>query len=341
MPSDQLLGEIRVFGGTYEPLGFVFCDGDELDIVDNPGLFALLGTSFGGDGITTFAVPDLRGRAPIHKSADFLVGESGGTESVTLTAQQIPAHTHPLTAATNLASISAPQGTLLAESSQINMYVADDPSVSMAPTSISPVGGSQPHENMQPFLAMNFIIATDAGATTGPYTGELRLFPYVGLNPPSGWAWCEGQLLPLSQNTALFAILGTFYGGDGKSTFALPDLQGAIPIGEGQGFGLSERFVGEMSGIETVTLLDSEMPAHTHVLRASPDPADIATPQPGESIARAVGGQSYHTNTSQNLVAMAPQALPPTGGDLPHTNLQPYLTLRWAIALQGNFPTQA
>ena len=341
MPSDQLLGEIRVFGGTYEPAGFVFCDGDVLNIVDHPNLFALFGTSYGGDGITTFAVPDMRSRAPIHKSADFLVGETGGTESVTLTVPQLPAHTHPLTAATNLASISAPQDTLLAESSQINMYVADDPSVSLAPTSISPLGGSQPHENMQPFLAMNFIIATEAGAVTGPYVGELRVFPYLSNQAPTGWAWCQGQLIPISQNTALFSILGTFYGGDGKSTFALPDLQGAIPIGEGQGFGLSERFIGEMAGVETVTLLESEMPAHTHTLRGSPDPADIATPQPGESIARAVGGQSYHTNTAQNLVAMAPQALPPAGGDLPHTNMQPYLTLRWAIALQGNFPNQA
>src|SRR6185503_18025569 len=131
MPSDQLLGDIRVFGGSYEPAGFVFCDGDELDISANPGLFALFGTTYGGDGITTFALPDLRSRAPIHKSADFLIGETGGTESVTLTVPQTPAHSHPLTAATNLASISAPQGTLLAESSQINMYVADVPSINL------------------------------------------------------------------------------------------------------------------------------------------------------------------------------------------------------------------
>jgi len=341
MATDALLGEIRIFGGTFMPEGFVFCDGRELPIAGNAALFALLGTTYGGDGVNTFAVPDMRSRAPIHKSADFLIGETGGTESVTLTTQQIPAHSHPLTAATNLAGISSPQGTLLAESSQINMYVADVPSINLAPQSISGVGGSQPHENMQPFVAMNFIMATEAGAVTGPHTGELRLFPYTSASPPTGWAWCDGQILPLSQNTALFALLGTFYGGDGKSTFALPNLQDAIPIGEGQGFGLTERFIGEMSGSETVTLLESEMPVHTHALRGSPDPADIATPQPGESIAKAVGGLSYHTVVNANLVAMAPEALPPAGGDLPHNNMQPYLTLRWAIALQGNFPPQA
>lgn len=341
MPSDQLLGEIRIFGGSYAPQGFVFCDGDLLDIATNPGLFALLGTTYGGDGITTFAVPDMRGRAPIHKSSDFLIGETGGTEAVTLTTQHVPAHGHPLTAASNLASVASPQDTLLAESSQINMYVADVPSINLAPQSISPIGGSQPHDNMQPFLAMNFIIATEAGAVTGPYQGELRLFPYMSNTPPTSWAWCEGQLLAVSQNTALFSILGTFYGGNGQSTFALPNLQDAIPIGEGQGFALSARDIGETSGSETVTLLESEMPAHSHTFRGSPDPADIATPQPGESIARAVGGLSYHTNVAANLVPMSPLALPPAGGDQPHNNLQPYLTLRWAIALQGNFPNPA
>ena len=170
------------------------------------------------------------------------------------------------------------------------------------------------------------------------YLGEIRIVPYSSNQPPSGWAWCDGQLLPLSQNTALFALLGTFYGGDGKSTFALPDLQGSVPLGDGQSPGNSERVIGEMSGAETVTLLESEIPAHNHQVRVSPDPADIATPGAGFSLARSVGGQSYQTNTAANLVAMAPEALAPAGGGLPHNNLMPYLTLRFMIAIQGVFP---
>ena len=336
--SDQILGEIRNFAGNFAPVGWEFCDGQVVDIADFPDLYTQIGTTYGGDGITTFALPDLRGRAPIHEGNGFIRGEVGGVESVTLTAQQIPGHTHPYTAALNPASISSPSGTLNAESSATNMYVADAPSASLAPSAVTPVGGSQPHDNMQPFLTTSFIIATVAGATTGPIVAEVRIFAFVTPQAPAGWATCDGQLMPLSQNTALFSLLGTTYGGDGKSTFALPDLQGAIPIGAGQGPGLSERFLGEMSGTETTTLLSSEMPAHAHTVRVSPDPGDIATPQPGESLARSVGGQSYQTNTAANLVSMAPQTLPPAGGDLPHTNLMPYLTLRYCIAMQGEFP---
>src|SRR5687767_11997837 len=109
-----------------------------------------------------------------------------------------------------------------------------------------------------------------------PFVAEIRIF---GFNfPPTGWAFCNGQLLPISQNTALFSLLGTFYGGNGKSTFGLPDLQGSAPIHQGQGQGLSERFLGEVGGSQFVTLLDSEMPFHTHGLMASPDPADLGAP---------------------------------------------------------------
>jgi microcystin-dependent protein len=168
-----------------------------------------------------------------------------------------------------------------------------------------------------------------------PFVAEIRLF---GFNfAPRGWAMCNGQLLPISQNTALFSLLGTFYGGDGKSTFALPDLQGSVPIHVGQGPGLTERFLGETGGSETVTLITSEMPAHAHSVQVSPDPADIATPGAGFALARSVGGQSFQT-TAASLVPMATQALPPAGGSVPHNNLMPYLVVNFCIALQGVFP---
>jgi microcystin-dependent protein len=168
-----------------------------------------------------------------------------------------------------------------------------------------------------------------------PFVAEIRIFPFNFA--PRGWAWCDGQLLPLSQNTALFSLLGTTYGGNGKSNFALPDLQGRAPMHPGQGPGLSLHDLGETGGSETVSLLESEIPAHAHVLRGDANVAE--TPDPaGNVFARATSINAYQTNTSQSLVTMAPEALAPAGGDQPHNNLQPYLTFYFCIALQGVFP---
>ena len=169
-----------------------------------------------------------------------------------------------------------------------------------------------------------------------PFVAEIRIFPFNFA--PKGWAWCDGQLLPLSQNTALFSLLGTTYGGNGKSNFALPDLQGRSPMHPGQGPGLSLHDLGETGGAETVTLLESEMPAHSHGFRATTEDGTQGTFQNGVTLARSIGGTLYQTNTSQNLVMMSPSSLPPAGGDQPHNNLQPYLTFYFCIALQGVFP---
>jgi microcystin-dependent protein len=166
-----------------------------------------------------------------------------------------------------------------------------------------------------------------------PFVAEIRIFPFNFA--PKGWAFCDGQLLPLSQNTALFSLLGTTYGGNGKSNFALPDLQGRAPMHPGQGPGLSLHDLGETGGSETVTLLESEIPAHAHILRASLDDADLRIPSPARSLAKA--SASVYVSGNPN-VAMAPQALAPAGGDQPHNNMMPYLTLNFCIALQGVFP---
>jgi microcystin-dependent protein len=167
-----------------------------------------------------------------------------------------------------------------------------------------------------------------------PFVAEIRIFPFNFA--PKGWAWCDGQLLPLSQNTALFSLLGTTYGGDGKSTFALPDLQGRAPMHPGQGPGLSLHDLGETGGEETVTLIDSENPFHIHGMRAQTvDNADITNVSNIAAFAPTVGGSLYQPATDGQLAA---QALPPAGGSLPHNNMQPYLTLYFNIALQGVFP---
>lgn len=168
-----------------------------------------------------------------------------------------------------------------------------------------------------------------------PFVAEIRVFPFNF--PPKGWAFCDGQILPISQNTALFSLLGTTYGGDGKSTFALPNMQGNAPMAAGQGPGLSLHDLGEMSGSETVTLIETEMPSHSHTLQANAFPAELAAPSPARGFARSQPGTAYKSTTT-NLTPFAPNAITPAGGGLPHNNMQPYLTLNFCIALQGVFP---
>jgi microcystin-dependent protein len=167
-----------------------------------------------------------------------------------------------------------------------------------------------------------------------PFVAEIRIFPFNF--PPKGWAWCDGQILPLSQNTALFSLLGTTYGGDGKSNFALPDLQGRAPMHPGQGLGLSLHDLGETGGSETVSLLESEIPSHSHAMNVSSQ-LGMENFTSGQMFAMGDGINIYG-DAASNRVAMADQALAPAGGDQPHNNMQPYLTLYFCIALQGVYP---
>jgi len=157
------LGEIRMFAGTFAPAGWEFCDGQTLPISENEPLFQLIGTTYGGDGEQTFNLPDLRGRVPLHQGTNngvtFTLAQAAGVESVTLTTQQIPIHTHPLLASTDFATQANPGGALTAQPSVAALYFPTAPTQPLAPSLLSPAGGSQPHENMQPFLCINFIIS--------------------------------------------------------------------------------------------------------------------------------------------------------------------------------------
>ena len=170
---------------------------------------------------------------------------------------------------------------------------------------------------------------------TDQFVAEIRMFGF-GF-PPSGWAFCNGQLLPISQNTALFSLIGTAYGGDGRSTFALPDLEGCAPMQPGQGPGLSNHDLGETGGSDTVTLLESEVPAHLHAMSASQGDATSRLPG-GQLPATGIGVGAYAAAAGGGLVPLAPEAITPTGGSAPHNNLMPYLSLNFCIALQGVFP---
>ena len=158
--SQPFIGEIRIFAGNFAPAGWAFCEGQLVPISENDALFTLIGTTYGGDGESTFGLPDLRGRIPIHQgSKEFTLGEQGGVETVTLTQQQIPVHTHPFLASADNATQTTPATTTLANPTVPDLYRVGLATSPMAPQSIGPVGGNQPHDNFQPYLCLNFIIS--------------------------------------------------------------------------------------------------------------------------------------------------------------------------------------
>jgi len=173
---------------------------------------------------------------------------------------------------------------------------------------------------------------------SNPFVAEVRIF--TGGFAPVGWAQCNGQLMPISQNTALFSLLGTTYGGDGKSTFALPDLQGCAPMQAGQGPGLSLRDLGETAGEQTVTLLQTEMPSHTHTVQSVSAGGGTNDPTNAIWAGGGRGAPPIYTPLAAN-VNMSPFATSVAGGSLPHNNMMPFLGLTFIIALQGVFPARS
>lgn len=246
-----MIGEVGLFAGNFAPGGWLRADGSVLPISQYSALFSIIGTTFGGDGSSTFALPDLRGRAIVGAGqgpglSPVQLGELTGMPVVSLTEAQMASHSH-------------------------------DASGFGGTTSVE--GGGQPFSTEQPGLGLNYLIALqgvfpsrDSGNGSvpdmEPYLGEV--IPFAGSFAPRGWALAQGQLLPINQNQALFSLLGTTYGGDGRINFALPDLRGRVVLGAGTGFVLGERL-----GTETTTLSVANLPAHTHSI-------DIAAvPEPG------------------------------------------------------------
>jgi microcystin-dependent protein len=157
--AQPYVGEIRMFAGNFAPAGWMFCEGQLLPISEYETLFNLIGTTYGGDGQSTFALPDLRGRIPLHQGNGFILAETGGAEEITLTTNQIPAHSHPLLCVNAIAGDPNPQSNLLGEVSLVSMFQSGSPATPMAASAISSTGGSQPHTNFQPYLCVDFIIS--------------------------------------------------------------------------------------------------------------------------------------------------------------------------------------
>ena len=171
-----------------------------------------------------------------------------------------------------------------------------------------------------------------------PFVAEIRIF--AGNFAPRSWAFCDGQLLPIAQNTALFSLIGTTYGGDGSTTMALPNLQGRAPMHPGRGPGLTNRALGQSGGVEQVTLSTNQLPSHNHSVGVSSSPATSFSPTNNSVLARSAGAGAYDQNDNASN-QMATEVIGDTGGGQPHNNMQPYLTLNYIIALLGTYPSRS
>ena len=313
--------------GNFAPDGWMFCDGQLIPISENDTLFTLIGTTYGGDGEETFALPDLRGRLPIHLGNGFILAETGGAEEITLTVQPDPVHGHPLLGTNNSAPRRTRGGNVPARFSQANIspYIEDVANAEHG-ADRDRAGRREPAAHQLPalplhqlhHLAVRDLPVADLGETMAdPFVAEIRIFPFNF--PPTGWAFCDGQLLPLRQNTALFSLLGTTYGGDGKSNFALPDLQGNAPMHPGQGPGLRCTISARAAGTRDRHAARERDPGpHPRAAGATAArPGD--TPLPGGTRSPRPADAVYQTTPTPNLVTMAPEALPRPAAASPTT----------------------
>src|SRR5215813_2872572 len=284
--AQPYVGEIRMFAGNFAPAGWMFCEGQLLPISENETLFNLIGTTYGGDGQSTFALPDLRGRVPRPPEPELPAGPDRRRRNRHADGESAPdAHAPAPGVDERRAGYESVGQDGRTGRQRVVLHPGRDRHEPECTGDHD--GRRQPAARQLPavslyqlhhFAVRDLPVAELEGARhmSDQFLAEIRIFPFNF--PPTGWAWCDGQLLPLSQNTALFSLLGTTYGGDGKSNFALPDLQGRCPMHPGQGPGLSLHDLGETGGSETVTLLESEIPSHSHAMRASTDPANAQIP---------------------------------------------------------------
>lgn len=350
MPDDVLIGEMRMFAGNFAPSGFLLCNGAPLSIADYGLLYQVIGTTYGGDGISTFNLPDMRGRVPVHYSGIYPLGLAGGAEQVALLESNLPAHSHSVKAS-DKGGNDAPKGLAWGPGTSDCYHAAEQFMSQMSSLGISTAGKSMAHDNLSPFLCVNFIIAyagqypsppneqvLESGQPAVadgdvPYLSELRIFAFAFA--PRGWAQCNGQQLPIGPNTAMYSLLGNTFGGDNKTYFNLPDFRGRTPMNWGSYLNLNYVW-GQAGGEAQHALTVDEMPNHNHNASASSNTPDNSSPV-GNNWASNTGYQVYGSNP---VVTMAPQTLFTAGLGVPHQNMSPFLALNVCIAMTGIYPSK-
>lgn len=345
------VGEIRMFGGNFAPANWMLCEGQVLSISDHMELYAEIGITYGGDGVTTFALPDMRGRVPLNigkgegESHFYNLGDRGGEERVELKVDELPKHKHDFRADTSKATESTPEGEKLSSLEDFNLYLKQSPQVkvvAMADKSLSECGQSESHKNVQPSLCINFIICVkETTLASNHYIGEIRIFSFAESKTPRGWKACDGSLLEISEATALYSIIGNYYGGDGRVTVQLPDMRDRIPMHKKE-----NSYVGHREGIDAIVLTMEQMPAHRHKLMAIDELADTHDGGSEYMLARANRTESRNLRvfctTGDNLVNFKEDTVTYVGGAkadvVSHTNIQPSFALRYCIAVEGDYP---
>lgn len=346
------LGEIRMFAYPRLPDGWLACDGQLVPVAGHEDLFGHMGTAFGGDGTTTFAMPDLRGRVPVDAGEDIPFASSGGVEEVVLSADHLAAHTHVLKGTRDPARHTSVEGSfpaVIEAGGDVGAYglLEEELLRSIDPSTITEVGGGKPHTNMAPFSCLSFAVCSVGEWRTHDYplpppippidevyVGEVRMWALAGF-VPNGWLPCDGRELEISRQPGLYGFLGRRFGGT-STTFRLPKITGAVPIGAGQGPGLTPRAVGDQGGEERVVLTEEQMPAHRHGLNVSGDSATETDPI-GHAFATGTGVRWY--GRREGYARNLPEGvLEPAGGGKGHENLQPYLPVPFHISTVGHAP---
>ncbi|MBS7526928.1 tail fiber protein [Fusibacter paucivorans] len=346
------VGEIRLYANVHVPENWECCNGQTLSISDYQALYDLIGTTYGGDGTKTFALPDLRGRVPIHmgtskESTVFKLGDKKGALAVQLTEAQLPEHTHMLMISSEESEVTVPEGNTISEP-PFNLFKEFDPSekvLAMAADTVIATGGDQYHDNMQPYTSLNFIICVKEDTVDSEgveddmpmsqFIGEVRAFPFGFV--PEGWLACDGKILNEYDYFQLSSILGQTFGGVAPAhNFGLPNLNKRIPIHNNPDFAL-----GKMGGSEKVQIGISEMPKHTHGLMVIDDMANETRSSFTRMIATAnkPGSRALvaFCDTKTNYVEMSDQSITVTGESVAHDNVMPCLSLQYCIAYKGKY----
>jgi microcystin-dependent protein len=329
------ISEIRMFAFAQTPGDWAPCQGQELYIHQHQALFSLIGNAYGGDGRNTFRLPDLRGRVVIGagKGDKYPAFAAGGSNSHQLSIEELPRHTHQAVASSNASTVDTPQDHHWPSDAG---YVSKNNAL-MSPLAVSESGGNQSHENMSPYLSINYCIALRGEHVTKQlpifedYLGAIRLFCY-SQEENTKWLRCDGRLLPVGPFPGLFSLIGTTYGGDGISTFALPDLSGRAMVAYGGPAGLTAYELGQKAGEESVQLTTEQMPAHKHVPMAQLT-ANSQRPDGqvwGSEAGRRPPVDSYAAKPGEPAL-MNSAALSDAGGDKPHNNMMAYQTFIFMI----------